>query len=186
MFEPVNQQGGPAGYDAERFGHAQPLAWLLVCVSLGAGAAEPANKRGDDYRETIIARAHEAWESPDGGTMFIRGNLELRGTRWRIQADAARIEGKLGKPDTVVVDGAPARLVVTPEDDSQPFEGHSRHLEFRPQAKTVRLEGAATIVKGQQSITSESIRYELDSRTLAAGARGRVKVVTSLPSKSRE
>ena len=177
MFGPVSQGGGRR-YDAERRWGVQPLLALALCVLGGAARADTPG-HDDQYRETIVARAQEAWESDNGDTMFIRGDLELRGTRWRIHADTAQVEGKLGKPDRVVVDGSPARIVVTPDDDGLPFEGQSRHLEFQPQAKTVKLDGAATIIRGQQSITSESISYELDRRTFAAGARGRVKVVTS-------
>lgn len=180
MFGPVNHGDGGSPYHAERGRGAQPLlALALCCASALAAAAAASDGQNDTYRETIIARAHEAWESDNGDTMFIRGDLQLRGTRWRIHADTARVDGKLGKPDRVVVDGSPARILVTPEDDGPPFEGQSRHLVFQPQAKTVKLEGAATIIRGQQSITSESISYELDRRTVAAGARGRVKVVTS-------
>ena len=46
------------------------------------------------FKDTIIARAEEAWESDNGEVMFIRGDLQLRGSHWRIHADTARVEGK--------------------------------------------------------------------------------------------
>lgn len=153
------------------------LLWLVLSAS-GAVHADDAHGLSD-LKDTVIARADEAWESNNGDIMFIRGNLQLRGSHWRIHADTARVEGKLGKPARVVVDGAPATLLVDLDNDPQPLEGRSRHLEFEPDAKLVRLEGAASIVKGEQSISSETIRYMLDRKTFSAGSHGRVKVVTS-------
>ena len=149
------------------------LVWLMQlapCVN-----ADDAH----ELQDTVIARAQEAWESDNGDVMFIRGDLQLRGSHWRIQADTARVEGKLGDPARVVVDGTPVRIIVTGDDASQPLEGRSTHLDFEPRAKLMRLEGAATIVKGKESISSESIRYSLDRKTFEAGTHGRVKVVTS-------
>ena len=171
-----NRVGG-SRYDGQRWRVAQPLA-ALVGLLIGHVA------HGDDSRplanlhDTVIARAREAWESDNGDTIFIRGDLQLRGSHWHIYADTARVEGKLGDPLRVVVDGSPARIVVSRDGDAQPLEGRSRHLEFDPRAKLMRLDGAATVVKGQDSISSESIRYSLDRNTFKAGSHGRVKVVS--------
>ena len=164
-------------YDGQRRRGVQPLAAIaaLLLSQLAHGdEVQPLSKLED----TVIARAREAWESDDGNTMFIRGDLQLRGTHWHIYADTARVEGKLGDPARVVVDGSPARIVVSRDATSQPLEGRSRHLEFDPRAKLMRLDGAATVVRGQDSISSESIRYSLDRNTLEAGSHGRVKVIT--------
>ena len=150
------------------------LAALLLSHSVNAEQPRPPTK----FHDTVIARAQEAWESDNGDIMFIQGDLQLRGSHWHIYADTARVEGKLGDPTRVVVDGSPARIVVSRDNDPQPLEGRSRHLDFDPRAKKLRLDGAATIVKGQESISSESIRYSLDRNTFEAGSHGRVKVVT--------
>lgn len=158
------------------------LLWLMLLVT---GARADNDKPLSDLKDTVIARAEQAWESDDGEIMFIRGDLQLRGSHWRIYADTARVEGKLGAPARVVVDGNPARIIVTGDDQSEQLEGQSQHLDFDPRAKLMRLEGAAMIVKGQESISSESIRYSLDRKTFEAGTHGRVKVVTA-PHSSRK
>lgn len=168
-------------YHEQRSPVVQPLAAFAALVISQLAHADqvlPLSKLED----TVIARAQEAWESDDGDTMFIRGDLRLRGSHWRIYADTARVEGKLGDPSRVVVDGSPARIVVSRDAASQPLEGQSRHLEFDPRAKLMRLDGAATVVRGQDSISSESIRYSLDRNTFEAGSHGRVKVITGLRS----
>jgi lipopolysaccharide transport protein LptA len=171
-------------YDGQRRREAQQLVVFAVLLlsQLAHGAdVKPLSKLED----TVIARAQEAWESDNGDTMFIRGDLQLHGTHWHIYADTARVEGKLGDPARVVVDGSPARIVVSREAASQPLEGWSRHLEFNPRTKLMRLDGAATVVRGQDSITSESIRYSLERNTFEAGSHGRVKVITGSRSRPK-
>jgi lipopolysaccharide transport protein LptA len=168
---------GGRRYDGQRGQVAQPLAVLVALLLSHVAYAEPL-RPPSKFQDTIIARAQEAWESDNGDIMFIRGDLQLRGSHWHIYADTARVEGKLGDPARVVVDGSPARIVVSRDSDAQALEGRSRHLDFDPRAKKLRLDGAATIVKGQESISSESIRYSLDRNTFEAGSHGRVKVVT--------
>ncbi len=170
---------GGSRYHGQHGRGAQGAIALLWLALLTSGARADDSKPLSDLKDTVIARAQEAWESDDGDVMFIRGDLQLRGSHWRIHADSARVEGKLGSPVRVVVDGNPARIIVTGDDESQPLEGRSQHLDFDPRAKLMRLEGAAMIVKGQESISSESIRYSLDRKTFEAGTHGRVKVVTA-------
>ena len=168
---------GSRPYDEQHRRVAQPLAMLaglLISQLANADEVRPLSKLED----TVIARAQEAWESDNGDTLFIRGDLQLRGTHWHIYADTARVEGKLGDPVRVVVDGSPARIVVSRDAHNQPLEGRSRHLEFDPRAKLMRLDGAATVVRGQDSISSESIRYSVERNIFEAGSHGRVKVVT--------
>lgn len=173
---------GGSRYHGQRGRGVQGVIALLWLMAVGVDAqADDAH----DLQDTVIARAEEAWETDNGDVMFIRGDLQLRGSHWRIHADTARVEGKLGDPTRVVVDGAPARIIVTGDDFSEPLEGRSTHLDFDPKAKLMRLEGAATIVKGKESISSESIRYSLDRKTFEAGTHGRVKVVTAPHSKKK-
>jgi len=170
---------GGSRYHGQRGRGAQgviALLWFVLPVSCALAAED---KPLNELQDTIIARAQEAWESDKGDVMFIRGDLQLRGSHWRIHADTARVEGNLGDPARVVVDGNPARIIVTGDDQAQPLEGRSQHLDFDPRAKLMRLEGAAMIVKGQESISSESIRYSLDRKTFEAGTHGRVKVITA-------
>lgn len=176
---------GGSRYHGQRERRAQGAIALLGLMLLVTGARADNDKPLSDLKDTVIARAHEAWESDDGEVMFIRGDLQLRGSHWRIHADTARVEGRLGSPARVVVDGNPARIIVTGDDQTQELEGRSQHLDFDPRAKRMRLEGAAMIVKGQESISSESIRYSLDRKTFEAGTYGRVKVVTAPHSKRK-
>ena len=175
---------GSATAGEARVYHAQ-RRWRAQLRGLGAGMVLIAGTVTAEERhayaplqDTIIARAREAWQSDSGDAMYFRGDLQLRGSKWQITAERARVEGKLEDPDLVVVDGNPARIVVGRAHEAEPFEGRSQHLEFDPRNETVRLDGGAMIVKGQQSISSETIRYLLARDTFAAGSHGRVRVVT--------
>lgn len=176
---------GGSRYHGQRGRGAQGVIASLWLVLAGHWVQADEAKPLNELQDTVIARAQEAWESDNGDVMFIRGDLQLRGSHWRIQADTARVEGKLGDPARVVVDGNPARIIVNSDGQAEPLEGRSQHLDFDPRGKLVRLEGAATIVKGKESISSEYIRYSLDHKTFEAGTHGRVKVVTAPHSKSK-
>lgn len=148
----------------------------LVVLGISAAWAE------DDVpftvlEDTLIVSAARAFESDDGTAMVLEGGLELHANDWRIVADRAVLAGRLDDPDKVVVDGDPARIIVGASDGGEALEGRGQHLEFEPNTETIRLEGAAMIVRGEQSISSESIKYLLDKGTFAAGSHGRVRVV---------
>lgn len=146
----------------------------LLAVLAAPCAAEPAYVV---HADVVIVHADRAWENDSGPGMRFAGDLSLRGRDWRIEADSAELAGGIDDPERVVVDGAPARIVVTVEGSGEPVEGRSSHLEFEPDSETLRLEGAAMLVRGQQSVSSERIEYQLSRGTFAAGSHGRVRVV---------
>ncbi|MGE4616540.1 MAG: LptA/OstA family protein, partial [Gammaproteobacteria bacterium] len=76
----------------------------------------------------------------------------------------------------------PARISVSRSQDGEIFDGRGQHIEFKPNGRTVKLEGEAVVVKGRQSIRSRSIEYRLDEDKFYAGDDGRVRVVTTLKS----
>ena len=129
--------------------------------------------------DAIIATAVEAWETEDGGKMYLRRNVELRAPDWRIEANRGNLIGKLEDPELIVADGIPARIFVRRDGDEEPFKGESRHIEFDPNDDAVKLTGEAVIKKGRESIRSRSIDYDLDEDTFTAGDSGRVRVVTT-------
>lgn len=152
-------------------------ALACACV-LASGAAHAVDASAPAVRDTIIARANEAWQDEDGRVMHFNGDLRLRGSQWHITADRARVEGRLEDPDLITVDGDPARIVVDAANSTEPVEGHCQHLEFEPRDQKLHLQGEAMVVKGEQSISSETIQYLLQRNNFTAGSVGRVKVVT--------
>lgn len=152
---------------------------VLACAcALASAAAHAVDASAPAVRDTIIARANEAWQDEDGRVMHFNGDLRLRGSQWHITADRARVEGRLEDPDLITVDGDPARIVVDAAHSTEPVEGHCQHLEFEPRDQKLHLQGEAMVVKGEQSIASETIEYLLQRNNFTAGSVGRVKVVT--------
>jgi len=168
-------------YDEQRRRAAQ--RWLLLGVALfilcpeTAVATEPPPLKV--LTDVVFIKAHQAWQASDGARFEARGDLMIRGADWEILAEDGHIIGRLRDPDTIHVSGAPARIVYRRAGDEEPLEGQGALLEFQPRKDSVQLEGAARIVKGRQSISSEAIKYLLDRDTFAAGSAGRVRVVTT-------
>jgi len=155
---------------------ARALACACALASAAAHAVDTSSTPA--ARDTIIARANEAWQDETGRVMHFNGDLRLRGSQWHISADRARVEGRLEDPDLITVDGDPARIVVDAANSTEPVEGHCQHLEFEPRDQKLHLQGEAMVVKGEQSISSETIEYLLQRNNFTAGSVGRVKVVT--------
>lgn len=179
----ASQRREPTGSgqrQSSRRGRARSLACVLA-LSSGFCRVCVAQDIAPPFRvleDAIIVYAERASETDDGGSMIFEGNLNIHANDWRIDANRALLAGALNDPDRIVVDGAPAVIVVGRQGDPEPFVGRAEHLEFEPGIKLVRLAGAATIAKGGQSISSESIEYQLGKGTFSAGAQGRVKIVT--------
>ena len=174
---------GEAHYDGQRAGAAQlrrACIVTIIVVLLGSGVVA-----ADDQpplrvlEDTVFVRAAQARQADDASSLTVSGDVYLRSGAWSVQADRAVISGHLRDPDLIDVTGAPAHIRVQEADDDEPFEGFSQRLQFDPRADVVRLEGAARVEKGGRSVSSESIRYLLDRDTFAAGAGGRVRVVTT-------
>lgn len=152
------------------------LVAALLAPRAGAAEAEPPLRVRDD---TVFIRAQQARQADDASSLTVSGGLFMRSGAWTVTADHAVISGRLRDPARIDVTGAPARIHVQEGDDAEAFEGQSQRLEFEPRAEVVRLEGAARVVKGGRSVSSESIKYLLDRDTFAAGTGGRVRVVTT-------
>ncbi len=155
-------------------------ATLLVLSTLMPAAVRAAEAVSEVpfivLEDTLVVRAARASEADNGESMVFEGGLELHANDWRIEAERAVLAGRLDDPERVIVDGDPARIIVA-GGKGEPLEGRGQHLEYEPHTDTVRLDGAAMIVKGEQSISSESIQYLLGKGTFAAGSHGRVRVV---------
>jgi lipopolysaccharide transport protein LptA len=161
-------------------GRGLPVACILVllCGFVRVCTAQDSDAPFRILENAVIVHAESAVETEDGASMIFEGNLTIHANDWRIDANRALLAGALNDPDRIVVDGEPAVIVVAKQGDPEPFEGRAEHLEFEPGSKLVRLAGAAMIAKGAQSISSESIEYQLGKGTFSAGAQGRVKIVT--------
>lgn len=153
---------------------------LSIVLLTGTSTVLAADDFGEES-EAVFVRAREGVQGFDERVFLVRGGLEVHGQDWEISADEATISGALGAPERIQVTGAPARIVVTRGVGQAPIEGQSRSFDFEPPQNTVRFEGGAVVLDGTQSVSSESITYQLDREVFSAGRAGRVKVITSLP-----
>lgn len=172
-----------SGYDAHPCQRAQPLMCSLLCLALGLFLSAPAAIANElppllPLDDVVFISAQQGHQGIDQDEFEARGALRMRGAQWEIYADRATVYGPLRDPESIRVAGTPARIVYRRNGDDEPLEGHSELLEFEPRRDIVRLESGAKIVKGRQSISSETIKYLLERDTFTAGSGGRVTVVT--------
>jgi lipopolysaccharide transport protein LptA len=152
----------------------------LIVLTLGAsllaplaGAIEPLKP---DKGDTIVVQADLAWEDPDEAVTFYRGSFALRTPDWSVEANEATIFGPLKKPDRILLNGGPARIWVNQPENSKVVEGTAEQIEYLLSSESVMLSGAAELKDGENTISSESIHYDVAADSYSAGQTGRVKV----------
>lgn len=148
---------------------------VLGLAEAGADPEKPGFTRADD---AVTLRAERATEHADGQSFLVDGALVLGNHRWIIRADSALVSGRLDDPERIEVRGEPATLTVNRAARGTPLVASSRHLVFEPRREIVRLRENATVEDGDKSISSDVIRYVIETDTFTAGDGGRVKVVT--------
>ena len=159
---------------------------MFGCVACLLGfavvAVEPLKPGNDD---TIVVRANLAWEDRDESITYYRGDFKLSTPDWSVQAAEATIFGPLNNPDRVLLSGGPARIWISQPDKSKVVEGVGAQIEYRLTTDSVALTGGAELRDGEDTITSDSIHYDVKADSYSAGQTGRVKVSIS-PEKSTD
>jgi lipopolysaccharide export system protein LptA len=151
--------------------------WVPACIAcllaLSAIAVEPLKPGKQD---TIVVRADQAWEDPDESITYYRGNFELSTPDWSVQAAEATVFGPLNNPERVLLDGEPARIWISQPEKSKIVEGSGATIEYLLSADLVTLSGGAELRDGEDTVTSDSILYDIEKDSYRSGNSGRVKV----------
>ncbi len=112
-----------------------------------------------------------------GNVVLERGPLVMRGEVLRIarEPDSGRIRAELR--------GSPARAEYTdPANPAQPVVAQARAIEYTTIVELLRLEGGASIRRGEDRLEGESVRYDIpQARIQADGGNERVRIVIQPP-----
>ena len=128
--------------------------------------------------DTLTIRSAEASmdELPD--IVHFGGGFELRATDWSLSSDQASLYGKLDDPETVILSGSPAMILLQTVADGEPaiITGQADQIVYQRSSNSIRLQGNAYISRNEHSLSGGEIEYDIERDHLSAGGAGGVQI----------
>ena len=137
---------------------------------------------GFSVDDTLTIRSTEARMDEQPGIVHFKGGFELRASDWSLVSDNAILYGKLDDPETIVISGTPASILVNTVLDGQTstISGQAERIVYQRDSNSIRMVGNASIARDTHSMNGSEIEYDIDSDHLSAGGPGGVHI-TILP-----
>ena len=146
-----------------------------VRAKSGGGQWTSSRLSGLSASETVTIRSTEAWEDEKPDIIHFAGDFELKASDWYLSADEATLYGKLDDPETVILLGSPALIVVNTEikGRTQAVIGEAPRIVYQRHSNSIRMEGGATLTRAEDSMLGSEIEYDIEQdRFRAGGAEG--------------
>jgi lipopolysaccharide transport protein LptA len=144
------------------------IAWPVLAVpALAADERVSGFSSGD----TVTIRSAEAWEGEEPNIIHFSGNFELRASDWYLSADLATLYGKLDDPETAVLTGSPAFILVSTKSQGRIQEvlGEAERIVYHRETNSIRMEGAASLTRDGNTMSSGEIEYDIEQDRIHAG-----------------
>ena len=139
-----------------------------AALALESDADQPIHIEGDDAH---IDQANETIVYT-GSVEVAQGSLRVRGERMVVKIDGNQVE-------RITTTGSPARYSQQLEDDQGDVNAHANAIVYHTAAERVYLNGAASLKQQGNTLTGESIRYDIVRGQVDASAgeeQGRVRM----------
>ncbi len=145
---------------------------ILFCCPCGASPVD------EGAFEMISIAADEAREDEQPGILHFDGNFVMRSSDWHLTSEQATVYGSPDKPDSVLLEGSPARFLVNRTDrtDEDQVEGTAMVVEYLRDVNLILLSGDARLVLGEETIRSAQIAYDISTNRYQAGGSGGVLI----------
>jgi lipopolysaccharide export system protein LptA len=121
--------------------------------------------------ETVTIEAREAWEDEAPDIVHFRGNFKLITKEWSIFADQATLYGKLDDPETVLLTGSPAVIVIrsSTQGEERAVSGEASSMVYQKGPNSIQLNGSARLSNNDSTLRGNEIEYQIDSDLINAG-----------------
>jgi lipopolysaccharide transport protein LptA len=157
---------------------------LLIIIPIATQSFAPAllaaeeRISGFSSGDTLTIRSPEARMDEEPNIFHFGGGFDLRATDWYLSSDHATLYGKLGNPETVVISGSPAQILVnaTSRGKATTVNGQAERIVYQRSTNTIRMEGNAFISRDGHSMSGEEIEYDIEEDHLRAGGDGGVHI----------
>ncbi len=157
---------------------------LLIIIPIATQGFAPdllaAEERipGFSSGDTLTIRSPEARMDKEPNIFHFAGGFELRAKDWYLSSDHATLYGKLDDPETVVISGSPAQILVNTISGGQAttITGRAEQIVYQRSTNSIRMEGNAFISRDEQSMSGDEIEYDIENDHLSAGGDGGVRI----------
>ena len=125
--------------------------------------------------ETISISADEAYEDTEPGVLHFSGHFLMQSQDWRLESAHATVHGQPDRPDRVLLQGSPARFLITRSqgDGQNRVEAAAPVVEYQRSDNLLKLSGGAMLKLDQEVIRSKLIEYNISTdRYRAEGVDG--------------
>ena len=157
---------------------------LLIIIPITAQGFAPAllaaeeRITGFSSGDTLTIRSLDARMDEDPNIFHFGGGFELRAKDWYLSSDHATLYGKLDDPETVVISGSPAQILITTisNGETSTINGQAEHIIYQRRSNSIRMEGSAFISRDEHSISGGEIEYDIENDHLSAGGDGGIYI----------
>jgi lipopolysaccharide transport protein LptA len=157
---------------------------LLIIIPIAAQGLASALLAAEDRLtgfsagDTLTIRSPEARMDEEQDIFHFGGGFELRARDWYLSSDHATLYGKLDDPETVVITGSPARILVSTvyHGRTTTINGQAERIIYQRKTNSIRMEGNAYISRDEHSMSGGEIEYDIENDHLRAGGDGGVHI----------
>ena len=150
---------------------------LLIIIPITAQGFAPAllaaeeRITGFSSGDTLTIRSFDARMDEDPNIFHFGGGFELRAKDWYLSSDHATLYGKLDDPETVVISGSPAQILINTisNGETSTINGQAENIIYQRRSNSIRMEGSAFISRDEHSISGGEIEYDIENDHLSAG-----------------
>ena len=152
----------------------------LLAAPFGAAAAEKDVKISLPKDRPIVVRADSVASDPERDLTIFRGNFEVEGTDWPIQADLAQFFGPIENPTRVVISGKPARIWLRYKGVDRDIAAEAAEIELQRKPDIVKLRGGAKLVRsGRMTLEGDHFEYDVTAGKIIKSGPVRITVLPS-------
>lgn len=145
---------------------------VLAGTSLSLFAAEN-RVTGFSAGDTLTIRSAAARmdELPD--IVHFDGGFELAAQDWSLSSDQATLYGKLDDPETAVLTGSPAIILVSTQSRGRvrTVFGEADRIVYHRETNSLRMEGAASLTRDDNTMSGGEIEYDIEQDRIHAGGK---------------
>ena len=121
--------------------------------------------------DTLTIRSFDARMDEDPNIFHFGGGFELRAKDWHLSSDHATLYGKLDDPETAILTGSPATILVNTEFEgrSSKVMGEAERIVYRRATNSLLMEGRASLTRDKNTMRGGEIEYDIGQDRISAG-----------------
>jgi len=152
-----------------------PIAFQGIALPLIAAEERIFDVSADD-KLTIRSKEARMDDKPD--IIHFAGGFELRANDWYLSSEQATLYGKLDNPETVVITGQPAVILVNALilGRSSMVNGEASRITYQRTSDSILMEGNAWLSRDGHTLNGGKIEYDIKKDFLRAGGDGGVHI----------